>query len=208
MPLSLLSTPASRRALRPVSKPAGPAAGACSLLGALVLLAACGSTPMGGVSQAEGAAAVPAAGRAAAQPAAGTGAGQGVVPPGPEHAAALPPHRDPAHALSRQRVVYFGFDEVTLDALDLALLERHGRYLAAAPQLQVRIEGHADERGSAEYNLALGQRRAEAVRQALRVHGVREPQMDALSWGEERPAAAGRDEDAWAANRRAALVYR
>jgi peptidoglycan-associated lipoprotein len=71
----------------------------------------------------------------------------------------------------------------------------------------VRVEGNTDERGSAEYNLALGQRRAQAVVSALKVYGVRDTQMEAISWGEEKPRAEGHDEAAWSQNRRADVVY-
>ncbi|MFZ2650447.1 MAG: OmpA family protein, partial [Burkholderiaceae bacterium] len=83
----------------------------------------------------------------------------------------------------------------------------HGKYLGSKPQLAIRIEGNADERGSAEYNLALGQRRAEAVLHALKLFGVRDSQMEAVSWGEERPKLISHDESAWAQNRRADLAY-
>jgi peptidoglycan-associated lipoprotein len=89
----------------------------------------------------------------------------------------------------------------------VALIEKHGKYLVALPTLKVRIEGNADERGSAEYNLALGQKRAEATMKALRLWGVRPSQMEATSWGEERPRAKGDEETAFAQNRRADIVY-
>jgi peptidoglycan-associated lipoprotein len=73
--------------------------------------------------------------------------------------------------------------------------------------LAIKIEGNSDERGSPEYNLALGQRRAEAVLKALEIYGVKTAQLEAVSWGKERPRALGHDETAWAENRRADLVY-
>lgn len=129
------------------------------------------------------------------------------VTPRPPVAAALPPYLDPNSEISKARSVYFGFDDSRLDAEYNALIERHGRYLAANPKLAIRIEGNTDERGSTEYNLALGQRRAEAVRTAMKVFGAKEEQMEAVSWGKEKPKAAGHDESAWAQNRRADLQY-
>lgn len=85
--------------------------------------------------------------------------------------------------------------------------ERHGKYLTSMPSLAIKIEGNADERGSAEYNLALWQRRAEAVRKALEIYGVKGSQLEAMSWGSERPKAQGHDEASWAQNRCADLSY-
>ncbi|MFZ2648463.1 MAG: peptidoglycan-associated lipoprotein Pal, partial [Burkholderiaceae bacterium] len=121
--------------------------------------------------------------------------------------AALAPHLDPNSPISTQRSVFFDFDEAALKSQYTNLIELHGKYLGSKPQLAIRIEGNADERGSAEYNLALGQRRAETVLRALKLFGVRDAQMEAVSWGEERPRAAGHDESAWAQNRRADLIY-
>lgn len=101
--------------------------------------------------------------------------------------------------------VFFAFDEYVLDGEDSAVVERWGRHLVALPALTLRIEGHTDERGSSEYNLALGQRRAQAVVDALRAYGVATGRIEAVSFGEERPRAAGSDEAIWAQNRRADL---
>ncbi len=87
------------------------------------------------------------------------------------------------------------------------LLQLQGHYLESKPSVSIKIEGNADERGSREYNLALGQRRAEAVLKSLEIYGVKDAQMEAVSWGKERPKATGHDEAAWAQNRRADLVY-
>lgn len=105
-----------------------------------------------------------------------------------------------------ERSVYFGFDEALLAPRWFTLVEQHGRHLSRQPALRVRVEGHADERGGAEYNLALGQRRASAVSQALQIQGVRAGQIEAVSFGKERPKALGHDESAWAQNRRADIV--
>jgi len=120
---------------------------------------------------------------------------------------ALPAHLDAKSEISLQRSIYFDFDDQVIKAEFVSVVERHGKYLLANPALAVRLEGNADERGSPEYNLALGQRRAESVRKALKVLGVKDSQMEALSWGEERPAAAGHDEAAWSKNRRVDIQY-
>ncbi|MFM2066106.1 MAG: hypothetical protein RLZZ584_1015 [Pseudomonadota bacterium] len=122
-------------------------------------------------------------------------------------ATALPAHLDPNSDIARRRSVFFEFDQAAAKADSRSVIELHGKYLSTNPKLAVRIEGNADERGSTEYNLALGQRRAESVRQALKLLGVADGQMETSSWGEERPQAAGHDEAAWAQNRRADLQY-
>jgi peptidoglycan-associated lipoprotein len=103
--------------------------------------------------------------------------------------------------------VYFEFDDAAIARRWLDVVERQGQYLSRNAALKVRVEGHTDERGGAEYNLALGQRRAEAVRKALEVYGVKAAQIEAVSFGEERPKAAGHDDAAWAQNRRADIAY-
>ena len=103
--------------------------------------------------------------------------------------------------------MFFDFDKSVIKADFTSLVERHGKYLAANPSLNIRVEGNTDERGSSEYNLALGQRRAQAVVKALATQGAKESQMEAVSWGEERPKATGHDEAAWTQNRRADVVY-
>lgn len=118
-----------------------------------------------------------------------------------------PEYLDPNSAIAKRRSVYFGFDDNAIRQQDREVVEVQGRYLAAHPNVSVRVEGNTDERGSAEYNLALGQRRAEATTKALEVFGARASQLEATSWGEEKPAAAGHDEAAWAQNRRADVVY-
>jgi peptidoglycan-associated lipoprotein len=122
-------------------------------------------------------------------------------------ASTLPPYLDPASQLSFKRSVYFEYDNFTIKPDYSAMLEMHGKYLAANPKLSIRVEGNADERGSKEYNLALGQKRAESVVRTLKVYGVRENQMEAVSWGEEKPQAQGHDEAAFSQNRRVDLGY-
>lgn len=111
----------------------------------------------------------------------------------------------PAHL---ERLVFFDFDQYIVRAEFIPLLEGHARYLAADRQRRVALEGHTDERGGREYNLALGQKRAEAVRRSLALMGVQDAQMEAVSFGEEKPASAGSDEAAHSQNRRVELVYR
>jgi peptidoglycan-associated lipoprotein len=167
------------------------------------LLAACSSTPV----NAPGPAAPP-----AARPTPGVGtpaqsAAQRPAPASTVTSVTLPAYLDPKNSISTERSVYFDFDEFVVKTEYSALIDRHGKYLASSPSLAIKIEGHTDERGGSEYNLALGQKRAEAVLRALRIYGVKASQMEAISWGEERPMGAGHDEAAWAKNRRADLQY-
>src|SRR3982751_5258516 len=113
----------------------------------------------------------------------------------------------PSGELLSNRIVYFDFDSADIRADSQSVVAAHARYLAGAPAQKVRLEGHADERGSREYNIGLGERRAQAVRRALLLQGVAEVQLSTVSYGEERPAVAGSDEQAYAANRRVEIVY-
>jgi peptidoglycan-associated lipoprotein len=112
----------------------------------------------------------------------------------------------PAASL-KNRTIYFDFDRDEVKAEYRDLIAAHGRYLAANPNTRVRLEGHADERGSREYNIGLGERRAQAVRQALLLQGAGASQNSTVSYGEERPAVTGSDEESWALNRRVEIVY-
>jgi peptidoglycan-associated lipoprotein len=116
-------------------------------------------------------------------------------------------HLNPNSAISKERSVYFGFDQFDIKADQAAVVERQGKYLAANGALTVRVEGHADERGGREYNLALGQKRAEAVVRGLKAYGVKDSQAEPVSFGSEKPKAEGHDEAAWAQNRRADVAY-
>lgn len=100
------------------------------------------------------------------------------------------------------RLIYFEFDSSEIRPEYQPLIERHARRLANDRDLRLALEGHADERGGAEYNLALGQRRAEAVLRALVAAGAQEGQLEALSFGDTRPLASGHEESAWSQNRR------
>jgi len=113
-----------------------------------------------------------------------------------------------AAAANLPRVVYFEYDSFLLRADDKPVLEGHAKVLAALPNLRMSLEGHADERGGREYNLALGQKRAETVARALELLGVKPGQVEAVSFGEERPADNGSNEAAWAKNRRVELKGR
>lgn len=106
-----------------------------------------------------------------------------------------------------KRNIYFDYDDSLLNAASRSIVEAHGQYLATNKARKIIIQGNADERGGAEYNLALGQKRAETVRKALALLGVTESQMEAVSFGEEKPKAKGHDETSWAENRRADIVY-
>jgi peptidoglycan-associated lipoprotein len=109
--------------------------------------------------------------------------------------------------LENNLIVYFEFDSSEIRSDFNAMLAAHGRYLAANPDLAIRLEGHADERGSREYNIGLGDRRAQAVRQILTLQGSSGSQLSTVSYGEERPAVFGSDDEAYSLNRRVELVY-
>ena len=115
---------------------------------------------------------------------------------------------NPQSPLAQQRSVYFDFDSYTVGGQYRPVVEMHAQYLSGHPQQQVVIEGNTDERGSSEYNLALGQRRSEAVRRMLMLLGVRDDQVEAISFGKERPRATGTSESDYAENRRADFAYR
>lgn len=106
-----------------------------------------------------------------------------------------------------EKSVYFGFDEYTVQTKYQKMLSAHASYLKANPKQKIIIQGNTDERGTAEYNLALGQRRSDAVRKSLNLMGVSDDQMEAVSFGKEKPKAEGDNEAAWAENRRADIVY-
>ena len=113
---------------------------------------------------------------------------------------------DPQSPLS-VRVIYFEYDSSRIQPQYRFAIEAHGTWLAANPGAVVTLEGHADERGSREYNLALGERRAQTIKAQLRLLGVAPEQLRLVSYGEERPAANGHDEGAWQQNRRVEILY-
>lgn len=169
---------------------------------AAVLLAACASTPL------EEKAPAPVVEKAAPAPA------PAPAQPDPRAVArvetpaqAIDPLTDPNSPLAK-RSVFFDFDQFIVKSEYTPTVEAHGRFLVANKNRRVTIEGHADERGSREYNLALGQKRAEAVKSRLTLLGVIDGQVETVSFGEEKPRATGSTEAAWAENRRADIVYR
>ncbi len=105
-------------------------------------------------------------------------------------------------------VFYFDFDQAIVKRAGHEELDKHAKVLASDRYLRVRLEGHADERGTREYNLALGERRANAVRAYLVAQGASRSQIEVISYGEEKPANSGHSESAWAQNRRVEIVYR
>jgi peptidoglycan-associated lipoprotein len=112
-----------------------------------------------------------------------------------------------AETLRQQRVFYFAYDSSSLSAEDIRAIEAHAYYLVHHPNARVRVEGHTDSRGSREYNIALGERRAQAVSRILFLAGVENHQVAVVSYGSEKPAVQGMNEDAWRYNRRAEIIY-
>lgn len=113
----------------------------------------------------------------------------------------------PQAGLLATRVVYFDFDSSEIKGGGTDVVGAHAKFLAANPATRVRLEGHTDERGSREYNIGLGERRAQSVRRALLLQGAADAQISTVSYGEERPAVPGHDEAAWAKNRRVEIIY-
>jgi len=105
------------------------------------------------------------------------------------------------------RIIYFDFDSAKISDDSLSVLEAHGNFIASNGNVSVRLEGHTDERGSREYNIALGDRRAQSVRRVLLFQGASSDQLETISYGEEQPAMMGHEESAWGKNRRVELVY-
>ena len=139
------------------------------------------------------------------------GAGRAASPgtqPGAEGSAL--PGVDPERQaeLLEQRRVYFAFDSSAINEESREVIEAHAAYLAANPELRVHLEGHCDERGTREYNLALGERRAGAVERVIRLLGVSGSRVTTVSYGEERPLAPEHNESAWRLNRRVEIIYR
>lgn len=113
---------------------------------------------------------------------------------------------DPSNILSK-RSVYFDYDKYDIKKEYMPLIVAHANFLQAHSNLKITIQGNADERGSREYNLALGQKRAVALKKALNLKGISDSQIETVSFGEERPKAEGHDELAWSQNRRDEIVY-
>lgn len=167
---------------------------ALALVAAVAIMAGCSSTSTRtGAGDASGAAGTGTGADGASAYGAGTGTGVSGV--GLEEVATL------------RTVFYFDFDRSVVQQEGFSDLEAHARFLSRNPSVSVRLEGHADERGSREYNMALGERRANAVERLLVVNGAAANQIEAISYGEERPAVVGSHEGAWAQNRRVELKY-
>jgi peptidoglycan-associated lipoprotein len=126
--------------------------------------------------------------------------------PAPVPVVAVDPLNDPASILAK-RSVYYPFDVSAVQEADKPIILAHAKYLSEHPDRKVRVEGNADERGSNEYNLALGQRRAEGVKKMLELGGAKASQIETISYGEEKPMATGHDEASWSQNRRSDIKY-
>ena len=113
---------------------------------------------------------------------------------------------DPNSVLA-EKVIYFEYNSDVISPDYRELITHHGKYLLQNPDMKARLEGHADERGSREYNIALGNRRGQAVRAMMIVQGMNANQLEVISYGEEKPVALSHDEEAWRLNRRVELVY-
>jgi peptidoglycan-associated lipoprotein len=167
-------------------------------LGLAILAAACASeTPKSEAPVTEG-------GKATA-PSTSQGTGSTSSPAQSADVQGNPLH-DPNNVLSK-RSVYFDFDSNVVKDEFRPLVQAHARYMVEHRDSRVRIEGNCDERGSREYNLALGQRRAEAVKKIMTVLGAPDARIETISYGEEKPVAMGHDESSWAKNRRADIKY-
>ncbi len=128
------------------------------------------------------------------------------TPTAPTSNVAINPLKDPNNILSK-RIIYFEYDQDSVKGEYQAVVQAHAKYLADNRGRKIRLEGHADERGSREYNMALGQRRGDAVRKATNLLGVANDRMETVSFGEDKPRATGSDEAAWSQNRRVEIVY-
>ncbi|MDD2879270.1 MAG: peptidoglycan-associated lipoprotein Pal [Rhodoferax sp.] len=166
----------------------------------VVLLSACGSTvPLGDVPVTDAAPKTVFGTDGGANGAGVKGSGVAAVDLGSGSASAIAP--------SEPRVVYFDYDSYVIKPDFQSVIAAHARFVKAHPERKLAIEGHTDETGGREYNLALGQKRADAVRDALAILGVSQTQMESVSFGKEKPAVAGNDEAAFSKNRRAEIRY-
>jgi peptidoglycan-associated lipoprotein len=168
----------------------------------VALIAACSTTPLDEDKGSQ----VQARGEGSASGAESAGLGSRGASASENQAGRGDPLNDPSSPLAR-RSIYFDFDSFVIKDEFRPLIEAHAAHLLANPSRRIIIQGNTDERGSREYNLALGQKRAEAVRRALSTLGVPEAQAEAVSFGEERPKSTGTDDASFAENRRADIVY-
>jgi peptidoglycan-associated lipoprotein len=126
--------------------------------------------------------------------------------PATETKVAVNPLKDPGNILSK-RSIFFDFDKDEVKAEFRPLVEAHAKYLVQHPDARVMLQGNADDRGSREYNLALGQRRAVAVKKVMNVLGVSDKQIETVSYGEEKPRCSDQTESCWSQNRRTDIIY-
>jgi peptidoglycan-associated lipoprotein len=138
--------------------------------------------------------------------AATSGLGNPAGTAGSGSAAAMTAQQQALAALEARNTVYFAYDSSEIQSEYLPVVAAHAGYLAKYPAARIRLEGNTDERGSREYNIGLGERRAQTVRKALMLQGVADSQITTVSYGEERPAVEGHDEAAYAQNRRVVMV--
>jgi peptidoglycan-associated lipoprotein len=172
------------------------------IIAAIVVAAAlsgCTSTPTTAPVEDKSAAAAP--GTSGASTSGASTSGVSGSPTG-----ATNPLKDPKNILSK-RSIYFEFDSFVVVEQFKPMVEAHAKYLAANRSAKVTLQGHTDERGSREYNIALGQKRADAVKRMLTLMGVQEVQVESVSFGKEKPRREGHDEASWAENRRVDIVY-
>lgn len=165
------------------------------------LLAACASQ-----KPAEPVAAAPAPAPVVSAPAPAPVVSAPAPAPAPAPVVEVDPLNDPNSVLAK-RSVYYPFDVSAIQDADKPVVQAHAKYLSEHADRKVRLEGNADERGSNEYNLALGQRRADGVKKMLMLGGAKASQIETASYGEEKPKAVGHDEAAWAQNRRTDIKY-
>ncbi len=116
--------------------------------------------------------------------------------------------RNAGAVMPQARSVYYEFDRSEIKADSTKVIDANAQYLLEHPELKVKVEGNADERGSREYNLALGQRRADAVQKRMTILGIPSDRIETVSYGKEKPKAVGHDESAWSENRRSDILYR
>ena len=122
-------------------------------------------------------------------------------------AGTIAPHKDPANMLSQKRSIYFDYDQFTIKDEFKATVEAHAKYVQGGRTLRVILQGNTDERGTREYNIALGQKRADAVKKLMMLLGANEIQIETVSFGKEKPRRDGHDDSSWAENRRVDIVY-
>ncbi len=130
-----------------------------------------------------------------------------VATPTPVVKSEIAAYLDPNSALSKEKSVFFDFDQYTVKPEGQRVLEMHAKYLAAHASVKVKIEGNADDQGSAEYNLALGQKRADAAVKVLKIFGAKDAQLESVSFGKEKPIALGHDDQSRSQNRRVDIDY-